>query len=90
MATRPPISNQATINLRLDASLKASLLALAEAENLTASELVRDLIDERLRRSQERKLREEIQRQCRLIDQSEDEKEVMRWLEGAIDLGEWE
>lgn len=88
MATRPPISNQATINLRLDASLKASLLALAEAENLTASELVRDLLDKHVRAIKELTLRAEIRRELDLIAQSEDEEEVMRWIQDVAAMDE--
>jgi len=86
MATRLPISNQATINLRLDSGLKASLLALAEAENLTASELVRELLDKHVRATKELTLRAEIRRELDLIAQSEDEEEVMRWIEDVAAL----
>jgi predicted DNA-binding protein len=82
-------SNQSILNLRLDPSIKAHLMAMAQAENRTASELVREIITRHLQEAEALKLRAEIQREIQLIDQSADEQEVMRWIENVTDYGDW-
>jgi antitoxin component of RelBE/YafQ-DinJ toxin-antitoxin module len=72
---------ESTMNLRLDASLKAEFTAAAEAEQRPAAEVIRILMRNYIDDIRRRRFAAEARRQSQLIAGSEDEAEVMRWIE---------
>lgn len=83
-------SGEATMNLRLDAELKSDFLALAEKESRPASEILRELMRQHIRESRYRQYCEEAERESKIVAESEDEAEVMRWIENVSALNDLE
>jgi len=71
---------EATLNVRIDAALKAEFASAAEAEDRPAAEVLRDLMRRYVEQERQRRFAAEARRQSQLIADSEDEAEVMRWI----------
>ena len=72
---------EATLNLRVDAELKAEFASAVEAEDLPVSEVLRGLMRSYVEESRRRRFAAEARRQSHLITASRDEAEVMRWIQ---------
>jgi Protein of unknown function (DUF3018) len=83
---------ETTLNLRIDATLKAEFVAEVEAEARPASEVLRELMRGYVEEARQRRFAAEARRQSQLIAASEDEAEVMRWIQdvSAPEAGVWE
>lgn len=81
---------ESTFNLRIDAALKAEFAAAVEAENRPAAEVLRLLMRGYVEQARKRCFAAEARRQSQLIAASEDEAEVMRWIQdvSALDSGQ--
>jgi hypothetical protein len=71
---------QDTLNLRLDAALKAEFAAATETESKSVAEALRELMRSYVQRARRRKFAAEAGRQSRLVANSADETEVMNWI----------
>jgi antitoxin component of RelBE/YafQ-DinJ toxin-antitoxin module len=82
-------SRETTLNLRIDAQLKAEFVAQVEAEDRPVSEVLRALMRKYVEEARRRRFETEARRQSQLIAASEDEAEVMRWIQdvSAPDTG---
>jgi antitoxin component of RelBE/YafQ-DinJ toxin-antitoxin module len=74
-------SRESTLNLRIDAALKQEFVAVVEAEDRPAAEVLRALMRGYVEEARKRRFATEARRQSQLIDASEDEAEVMRWIQ---------
>ena len=74
-------TRESTLNLRLDAALKQEFVAVVEAENRPAAEVLRALMRGYVEEARKRRFAAEARRQSQLIAASEDEAEVMRWIQ---------
>jgi len=74
---------ESTLNLRVDATLKREFTAEVEAEDRPAAEVLRALMRSYVEEARKRRFAAEARRQSQLIATSEDEAEVMRWIEGV-------
>lgn len=83
--TRP---RESTLNLRVDAALKMEFASAVEAENRPASEVLRGLMRSYVADARKRRFAAEARRQSELISASEDEAEVMRWIQDVSALGD--
>jgi antitoxin component of RelBE/YafQ-DinJ toxin-antitoxin module len=72
---------ETTLNLRVDAALKAEFVAQVEAEDRPVSEVLRALMRGYVEEARQRRFAAEARRQSQLIAASEDEAEVMRWIQ---------
>jgi hypothetical protein len=72
---------ESTLNLRIDAALKADFVAEVEAEDRPAADVLRGLMRKYVEDARRRRFVAEARRQSRLIAASKDEAEVMRWIE---------
>jgi hypothetical protein len=77
---------ESTLNLRLDPSLKAEFTAAVEHENRPAAEVLRSLMHRYVDEVRRRRFAAEARRQSQLIAASEDEAEVMRWIQDVSAL----
>ena len=80
-------SKESTFNLRIDSALKAEFAAAVEADERPAAEVLRALMRDYVEQARKRRFAAEARRQSRLIAASEDEAEVMRWIQdvSAVD-----
>jgi hypothetical protein len=69
------------LNLRIDAALKRQFVAEVEAEDRPAAEVLRLLMRDYVDAARKRRFAAEARRQSELITASEDEAEVMRWIQ---------
>jgi antitoxin component of RelBE/YafQ-DinJ toxin-antitoxin module len=74
---------ESTLNLRVDAKLKMEFAAATEAEDRPASEVLRTLMRDYVEGAKKRQFAAEARRQSKLIATSEDESEVMRWIQNV-------
>jgi hypothetical protein len=74
-------SKESTLNLRVDAALKQEFAAEVEAEDRPAAEVLRALMRGYVEEARKRRYAAEARRQSQLISASEDEAEVMRWIQ---------
>ena len=74
-------SKESTLNLRIDAALKQEFVAEVEAEDRPAAEVLRALMRGYVEEARKRRFAAEARRQSQLISASEDEAEVMRWIQ---------
>jgi hypothetical protein len=74
-------TRETTLNLRIDAVLKAQFAAVVEAEDRPAAEVLRGLMRGYVEDWQRRRFAAEARRQSKLIADAEDEAEVMRWIQ---------
>ncbi len=83
-------SKESTLNLRIDAALKQEFAAAVEAEDRPAAEVLRALMRGYVEEARKRRFAAEARRQSQLIAASEDEAEVMRWIQdvSALDGGQ--
>jgi uncharacterized iron-regulated membrane protein len=83
---------ETTLNLRIDAALKQEFVAQAEAEARPAAEVLRALMRGYVEEARKRRFAAEARRQSQQIAASEDEAEVMRWIQdvSAPEAGVWE
>ena len=72
---------EATLNLRVDAELKAEFVSAAEAEDRAAAAVLRGLMRRFVEEARRRRFAAEARRQSQLIAASKDEAEVMRWIQ---------
>jgi hypothetical protein len=72
---------ESTLNLRIDTALKHEFVSLAEAEDRPAAEVLRALMRDYVEEARKRRFAAEARRQSQLIAASEDEAEVMRWIQ---------
>jgi len=72
---------EATLNLRVDAALKAEFVSVVEAEERPAAEVLRALMRSYVEEARRRRFAAEARRQSQLIAASKDEAEVMRWIQ---------
>jgi antitoxin component of RelBE/YafQ-DinJ toxin-antitoxin module len=72
---------ETTLNLRIDAALKAEFVAQVEDEGRPVSEVLRELMRGYVEEARKRRFTAEARRQSQLIAASEDEAEVMRWIQ---------
>jgi len=72
---------EATLNLRIDTALKREFTAIVEAEDRPAAEVLRTLMRNYVEEAKHRRFAAEARRQSQMIAASEDEKEVMRWIQ---------
>ena len=81
---------EATLNLRVDAALKEEFAAEVEAENRPAAEVLRSLMRTYVEEARKRRFAAEAHRQSKLIADSEEEAEVMRWIQdvSAVEDGQ--
>jgi len=79
-------SKEATLNLRIDAALKQEFTAEVQAENRPAAEVLRALMRGYVEEARKRRFAAEARRQSQLIAASEDEAEVMRWIQDVSAL----
>ena len=86
MPTAIARSGESTMNLRIDAVLKQEFVALAEAESRPAAEVLRLLMRGYVEEERKRRFAAEARRQSQLITSSEDEAEVMRWIQDVSAL----
>jgi antitoxin component of RelBE/YafQ-DinJ toxin-antitoxin module len=75
-----------TLNLRIDADLKAEFVAAVEAEERPASEVLRSLMRDYVEEARKRRFAAEARRQSQMIAASKDEAEVMRWIQDVSAL----
>jgi len=78
------------MNLRIDAALKAEFAAAVEAEDRPAAEGLRALMRRYVEDARLRRFAAEARRQSEFIAASEDEAEVMRWIQdvSALKVGQ--
>ncbi|MGA2086440.1 MAG: antitoxin MazE-like protein [Terracidiphilus sp.] len=77
---------ESTLNLRIDAALKEEFMAQMEAEDRPAAEVLRSLMRGYIEEARKRRFAAEARRQSELIAASEDEAEVMRWIQDVSAL----
>jgi hypothetical protein len=77
---------ESTFNLRIDAGLKAEFAAAVEAEERPAAEVLRGLMRAYVEEARKQRFAAEARRQSQLIAASEDEAEVMRWIQDVSAL----
>jgi hypothetical protein len=78
--------NEATLNLRVDAALKEEFVAQVKAESRPVAEVLRSLMRDYVEDARKRRFAAEACRQSQLIAASEDEAEVMRWIQDVSAL----
>jgi antitoxin component of RelBE/YafQ-DinJ toxin-antitoxin module len=74
-------SRESTLNLRIDSALKAEFAAEVEAQNRPAADVIRALMRGYVDQARMSRFAAEARRQSQLIAASEDEAEVMRWIQ---------
>jgi hypothetical protein len=72
---------ESTLNLRIDATLKEEFMDEMKAEDRPAAEVLRALMRGYVEDARKRRFAAEARRQSQLIAASEDEAEVMRWIQ---------
>ena len=72
---------ESTLNLRIDTELKMEFTAIVEAEDRRAAEVLRMLMRRYVAEAKRRRFAAEARRQSQMIASSEDEIEVMRWIQ---------
>jgi hypothetical protein len=77
---------EATLNLRVDAELKAEFVSAVEAEERPAAEVLRALMRNYVEEARRRRFAAEARRQSQLVAASKDEAEVMRWIQDVSAL----
>ncbi len=83
MASR---SQESTLNLRVDSALKAEFAAAVETEKRPAAEVLRALMRGYVEEARQRRFADAARRQSQLVAASEDEAEVMRWIQDVSGL----
>ena len=78
-------SREATFNLRIDAALKEEFVAAVAAEDRPAAEVLGSMMRDYVEEARKRRFTAEARRQSQLIASSEDEAEVMRWIQDVSD-----
>jgi hypothetical protein len=74
-------SRESTLNLRIDAALKQEFAVEVAVENRPAADVIRALMRGYVDQARMRRFAAEARRQSELIAASEDEAEVMRWIQ---------
>ena len=77
---------ESTLNLRIDADLKAEFVAAVEAEERPASEVLRSLMRDYVEEARKRRFAAEARSQSQMVSNSKDEAEVMRWIQDVSAL----
>jgi hypothetical protein len=81
-------SHESSLNLRIDAALKQQFAAAVAAEDRPAAEVLRSLMRGYVEEAHKRSFAAEARRQSQLIAASEDEAEVMRWIQDVSAIGD--
>jgi hypothetical protein len=79
-------SGETTFNLRIDAELKAEFSAAVQMEDRAAAEVLRSLMRDYVEEARRRRFVAEARRQSQLIASSDEEAEVMRWIQDVSAL----
>jgi hypothetical protein len=74
------------LNLRIDAALKMEFAEAVKAEDRPVAEVMRALMRGYVDEARQRRFAAEARRQSQLIASSEDEAEVMRWIQDVSAL----
>lgn len=69
------------LNVRIDPELKSEFARAASAQHRTVAEVLRELMRAYVEGMRRRSFQAEARRQSKLIANSPDEAEVMRWIE---------
>ena len=77
---------ESTLNLRVDAALKAEFTQMVEAEDRPVAEVLRFFMRRYVDEARKRRFAAEARRQSQLIAASEDEADVMRWIQDVSAL----
>ena len=86
MAQSSAQPRETTLNLRIDADLKAEFVAAVEAEERPASGVLRSLMRDYVEEARKRRFAAEARRQSQMVSNSKDETEVMRWIQDVSAL----
>ena len=81
---------ESTLNLRIDAGLKPEFVEAVKADDRAASEVLRSMMRDYVEEARRRRFAAEARRQSQLIASSEEEAEVMRWIQdvSALESGQ--
>ncbi len=79
-------SRETTFNLRIDGELKEEFVAAVKAEDRPAAEVLRSLMRDYIEEARRRRFVAEARRQSQLIASSNEEAEVMRWIQDVSAL----
>jgi len=81
---------ESTLNLRIDAGLKAEFVEAVKADDRAASEVLRSMMRDYVEEARRRRFAAEARRQSQFIASSEEEAEVMRWIQdvSALESGQ--
>lgn len=80
-------SKESTLNLRVDSSLKEEFSAAVKTEGRPSAEVIRSLMRRYVDEVKRRQFAAEARRQSQLIASSNDETEVMRWIQDVSASG---
>ena len=78
-----------TFTFRIDPILKSEFTAATEAENQPVAQVLRAFMSAYVARKKRKEFEAEAHRQSSLIASSPEEKEVMDWIRGVADTGDW-
>ena len=80
---------ETTLNLRIDPALKVEFMSAVAEEDRVAAEVLRNLMQGYVEESRRRRFAAEARSQSQIIAASEDETEVMRWIQdvSALETG---
>lgn len=78
-----------TFTFRIDPTLKSEFMATAEADNQPVAQVLRALMSAYVARKKRKEFEAEAHRQSSLIASSPEEMEVMDWIRGVVDTGDW-
>lgn len=82
-----------TVTFRIDPELKEELIKLADQDQKSLGELMRELARDRVAQAERRAFEAEARRQCREIaaacEADSDEAEVTHWSEAVADTEGW-
>jgi hypothetical protein len=74
------------MNLRIDPVLKGEFMAAVAEEDRPAAEILRNLMQNYVEEARRRRFAAEARRQSQLVAASEEEAEVMRWIQDVSAL----
>jgi hypothetical protein len=77
---------ESTMNLRIDPVLKGEFMAAVAEEDRPAAEILRNLMQNYVEEARRRRFAAEARRQSQLVAASEEEAEVMRWIQDVSAL----
>ena len=78
-----------TFTFRVDPDLKAEFMSAVEVEKQPVAQVLRAFMSAYVARQKRKEFEAEARRQSSLIASSPEEKDVMDWIRGVADTGEW-